>query len=128
MRRVDVEAESIAPAGDLEEPSELTSARCERGGGANAEEARFCQHCGERLGDADADQGAPSRNAVELGTMRVVTALVCEAAAYAHPEVLSTIRTIAERHGGVVRDLPGHAGAMAAVFGPEPPGGDGPLR
>jgi len=128
MRRVDVEAESIAPAGDLEEPSELTSARCERCGGANAEEARFCQHCGERLGDADVDQGAPSRNAVELGTMRVVTALVCEAAAYAHPEVLSTIRTIAERHGGVVRDLPGTAGAMAAVFGPEPPGGDGPLR
>jgi tetratricopeptide (TPR) repeat protein len=125
---LDVEAESIAPAGDLEEPNELTSARCERCGGANAEEARFCQHCGERLGDADVDQEAPRRNAVELGSMRVVTALVCEAAAYAHPDVLGTIRTIAERHGGVVRDLPGAAGTMAAIFGPEPPGGDGPLR
>jgi class 3 adenylate cyclase len=125
---VDVEAEFITPADDLGETNGPTSTRCERCGGANAEEARFCQYCGERLGDEAADQEEPHGNAVELGSMRVVTALVCEAAAYARPEVLSAIRTIAERHGAVVRDLPGTAGAMAAVFGPEPPGGDGPLR
>jgi tetratricopeptide (TPR) repeat protein len=125
---VDVDEESFAPAGDLEEPNELTSARCEQCGGANASEARFCQHCGERLGEESVDQEVPRWGAVELGSARVVTALVCEPAAYAPPEVLGAIRTIAERHGGAVRDLPGSAGAMAAVFGPDRPGGDGPLR
>ncbi|MEW6060049.1 MAG: AAA family ATPase, partial [Actinomycetota bacterium] len=125
---MDLEAESIAPADELEEPGELSSARCERCGGENAAEARFCQHCGERLEARTDDQEVPRWGAVELGSMRIVTALVCEAVAYAHPDALIAIRGIAERHGGVVRDLPGGPGAMAAVFGPEGPGGDGPLR
>jgi tetratricopeptide (TPR) repeat protein len=77
----------------------------------------------------------------------VVTAVVCEVsprrrtdplggsemwdAAGALEEMagaLEEIRAVLERHGGAVDQLAGSPNTLVAVFGPEPDGGDGPLR
>ncbi len=115
---------------------------CERCGESSSERARFCQACGSRLGDTDEDAYGWR---VGSGLSPIVTALACEVSptglaasegqgAYpttspsTQPRALAQIRSIVERHGGAARDLPGSTSSIAAVFGPEPPEGDGPLR
>ena len=142
---MDPAAGSVAPAGAPGEPDQDGMVACERCGGYNAERARFCQSCGVRLG-VEEPEGSARGWGVESGLSPIVTALACEvspevpdvpegqamseptALPAASPEVFGQIRSIVERHGGAVRDLPESSDRLAAVFGPEPPEGDGPLR
>ena len=128
---------------------------CERCGGGNSPQARFCQHCGTPLGSDDpvgwyerveavpsGDEGSPA----PPGTGAIVSAVVCELApassvdaddppwsaasgpAEVPPETLDVAREILRRHGAAVEDLAGTTDTLAAVFGPEPADGDGPTR
>ena len=128
---------------------------CERCGGGNSPQARFCQHCGTPLGSDDpvgwyerveavpsGDEGSPA----PPGTGAIVSAVVCELApassvesddppwsaasgpAEVPPEALDKAREILRRHGATVEDLAGTTDTLAAVFGPEPADGDGPAR
>jgi tetratricopeptide (TPR) repeat protein len=135
----------------------LPPAPCERCGGGNSAQARFCQHCGTALGSEDpagwfelADDestgAVPDAPYEALGPTAVVTALVCEVSrpsaidADENPwaadadragedpaEALAAVREALGRFGAVVEELPGATDTLAAVFGPEPEGRDGPI-
>jgi tetratricopeptide (TPR) repeat protein len=95
-----------------------------------------------------ADEGPWSAPPEQPSTGPVVTAVVCEVSPRGHqadteeaPDAwdaagaleemaaaLQEIRAVLERHGGAVDHLAGSPNTLVAVFGPEPDGGDGPLR
>ncbi len=130
-----------------------TQGACERCGGDNSPRARFCQHCGSALPwDDPVEGGAPGELDASLpdagfepaDAAPIVTAVVCELSvepatdgdvdgwgAAPAPEVsqetLDVARETLGRFGAAVEDLPGAADTLAAVFGPEPGDGDGPI-
>ncbi len=112
-------------------PAGEASGRCPWCDGENLPGARFCQFCGERLSGREPDFRPQSDD-----RSRTVTAVACELStdwpatpgASVPPEALVRVREILERHGGEPRELAGVPGTVGAVFGPEPAGGDGPLR
>ncbi len=133
----------------------LPPGACERCGGANSPQARFCQHCGTPLGSDDPVgwyervEAVPSddeRSSAPSGSGAIVSAVVCELAAASvvdaddpawagangqtevPADALDLAREILRRHGAIVEDLAGATDTVAAVFGPEPADGDGPTR
>ncbi len=106
---------------------------CPRCGERNSETARFCQQCGTSL----VEEASPLRPAPRAD--RTATAVACEVSrvtsSWGEPETgsyqwaedaLGTVRSILERHGGTLEDLPESPNTVVAVFGPAE--GDGTLR
>lgn len=133
----------VAPADESRDRVEdAAPVVCEACGRANPERARFCQHCGALM-VVEAESSEPTEaEGSQAGVAPVVTAVVCEISSgrssqneaeptsglWGAATAIEEVRTILERHGGSVDDLPGSPNTLVAVFGPEPPTGHGPLR
>jgi tetratricopeptide (TPR) repeat protein len=127
----------------------LAPGTCGRCGGGSSPEARFCQHCGTPLDEDDPVGGYERDGDIPApdGGGAIVTAVVCELSpvhrtgteseppwplddgdpAAIPPEALEAAREAFRLAGAQVEDLDGETAAVAAVFGPEPAAGDGPM-
>jgi len=130
----------VAPA-DEPRMEDASRAACEACGRSSPGHARFCQHCGALL-PTETETSQPREAKGGRDGAAIVTAVVCEISSgrsqqdEAEPTsglwraatAMEEVRTILERHGGSVDDLPESPNTLVAVFGPEPPTGHGPLR
>ena len=132
----------VAPTDEPQDRVEdAARAACEACGRSSPDHARFCQHCGALL-PTEMETSQPREAEGSRDGAAIVTAVVCEISSgrsqqdeaeptsgmWGAATAMEEVRTILERHGGSVDDLPGSPNTLVAVFGPEPPTGHGPLR
>ncbi len=115
MSPVEPSTGSVAPWVPTER--ETRTAACPKCGEHNATAARYCQACAEPLGGLRLEQDAR--------VVGVESAVVCE---FFGPDQTQRAQEVLENAGGVLRELVESPNLVGATFGPEPVGGDGPLR
>lgn len=117
MSPAEFPAGSVAPWGPARSEEPIGSP-CPGCGEINSESARFCQQCAEPLG------GLP-RVEPTSQVVGTVAAVVCGAFG---DDDIERAQEVLDLSGGVLQELPESPNVIAAVFGPEPVGGDVPLR